>query len=481
MTAADLRLLLPLVVIGYGSMVVLVVGAFWRRHAAMSVLALAVLAAAFASVVAAAPSSPREVGLLLRFDGLSSFYLALVIGAAFAIVLLSHDYLAASPAGSEKYYSLLLLAVLGMAVLVVSAHFVAFLLGLELLSVSLYGLIGYAVRRQDSLEAAIKYLVLGGTAIGFLLVGMAVIYYQFGTMRFAGMSSALEHGAPHPLTPALFGLGLILVGFGFKIAVVPFHAWAPDVYQGAPAPAAALLATGSKAAAFVLLLRFLGHFPSASRPLFLALSTLAVMTMFGGNLLALTQENLKRLLGYSAVSHIGYLLIPLLAGGPRAAWAIAFYFAAYFLAVIAAFAVISALSSADAEPQQLRDYAGLGHTRPWLGAALALSVLSLAGLPPTAGFMAKLYLFATAARPGTWFLLVVGVVNAALAAYYYLRVVAALYLSPPATAAAASLKGALRWPTRVVLAAVSLLIIAIGVYPSPLIALVQAAAGSGGR
>jgi NADH-quinone oxidoreductase subunit N len=492
MTAPDLLVLLPAIITGYGAVVVLLAGAYWRNHSGVALLSLAVLAGAFLSIFAALPLAPRQVTPLLHVDAFALCYMGLFLLGAFGIAIFSHDYLRWARAGSEKYYGLLLLATLGMLVLAASSHFVSFFLALETLSVSLYALIGYALRRPTSLEASLKYLVLAGVALAFLLFGMALIYSQSGTMDFERLGRSLP---PAPLgssglTALLpLGLGLILVGFGFKLAAVPFHTWAPDVYQGAPAPVSALVATGSKAAMFALLIRFASVAALRERASsLLLLEVLAILTMFGGNLLALLQHNIKRLLAYSSIAHMGYLLIPLLAGGAEAVSSIGFYFASYFIATIGAFGVISVLSAQGSELENLEDYRGLGSRRPGLAAVLGLTMLSLAGIPLTVGFIAKLYIFAAAARAGLWFLLVIGLLNSGLAAYYYLRVLAALYLLPP-TAAGEGERAAtpsVGWPSvqvglpagRVVgsaigLAVLALLTILFGIYPTPLIAVAQ--------
>ncbi len=475
MTFADLPVLLPLIIIGYSAIVVLVAGAFWKSHSAMGALTLISLAAGFLAILAAIPAVPRQVTPLLYFDRAALFYSGLFFLGGFAITLFAHDYLKES---SERFYALLLLAVLGMGVLVASNHFVSFFIGLETLSVSLYGLIGYTLKRSTSLEASLKYLVLAGAALAFLLFGLALLYFEFGSMEFATLAARLQEEGLHFPSVALLALALILVGFFFKLAVVPFHTWAPDVYQGAPAPISALVATGSKAAMFALLLRFLSFVRLEEHaPLFFVLQILAISTMFAGNLLALLQRNLKRLLAYSSIAHIGYLLIPLLAGGEQGTSSIAFYFVSYFITTIGAFGVISALSARGGEVEELESYRGLGLRRPWLGAALALMMLSLAGIPPTIGFMAKFYVFAAAARSGLWLLLVIGLLNSGLAAYYYLRVLIALYSSPEKEDAAWPRVGA---ASGIGLALLSALIIIFGLYPTPLISQAEKTSSAAG-
>ena len=470
MNQGDLLAVLPLIVIGYAGVVVLVIGAFWRNHCAMSALTLAGLAGAFMAIFAALPTIPRQVTPLLRVDSMALFFMGLFFLGGFAVAVFAHDYLRTNGPGSEKFYALLLFAILGMAVLAASNHFASFFAGVETLSVSLYGLIGYTLGRKSSLEASLKYLVLAGASMSFLLFGMALIYFQFGTMEFDALAGAMRGAEVTPLVYA--GLGLLLVGFSFKLAVAPFHTWAPDVYQGAPAPISALIATGSKAAVFALLLRFLTLLAVRELgSLFLLLEIIAITTMLVGNLLALLQRNLKRLLAYSSITHMGYLIIPLLAGGGQGVSSFSFYFVSYFITTIGAFGVIAALSGPEHELDRLRDYAGLGFRRPWLGAALGLMMLSLAGVPPTIGFMAKFYIFTAAAHSSLWLLLVIGVLNSGLAAYYYLRVLVALYSQAP--------EEGMTWPSvraasGIALVALTVLLVVFGIYPTPLMSLAHA-------
>ena len=271
------------------------------------------------------------------------------------------------------------------------------------------------------------------------------------------------------------GLALILVGFGFKLAIVPFHMWSPDVYQGSPAPVTALIATGSKGAMFALLLRLVTIGKLQANPTaFLVIAVLATATMFVGNLLALMQTNLKRLLAYSSIAHIGYLLIPLLSGGPRGASSFAFYLVSYFATTIAAFGVIAALSGSRemGDVENISEYRGLSYTHPVLAGVMSLALLSLTGIPLTAGFIAKFYIFSAAAQAGLWWLLIVGVVNSGISAFYYLRVLVAMYSRPEAPPEALPSPGP---ASAAAIAVASGVIVFFGIYPSPLIRLAEIA------
>ena len=290
----------------------------------------------------------------------------------------------------EELYVLLLVATLGSMVLVASSHFVSFFLGLEILSVALYALCAYLHTRSRSLEAGIKYLILAGSSSAFLLFGMALIYAQLGTMDLFRLATLLPDAQNSLLV--LGGLAFIVTGIGFKLGVVPFHLWAPDVYEGAPAPVTAFLATVSKGAIFALLLRyFYSSGAQQFRPVFVLFAIIAIASMLIGNLLALFQNNIKRILAYSSIAHMGYLLVAFEASGSAASEAIAFYLVAYFITTIGAFGVVTVLSAGERDADTLEDYAGLFWRRPMLASIFTLMLLSLAGIPVTAGFFAKFY------------------------------------------------------------------------------------------
>ena len=473
MNREDFIALLPLIISAYVPVMILMVSAFWRNSTGIAVLSIGSLAGSFLSIFAALPLAPRSVTPLILIDRFSLFYMGLVFAGSLAVVLLSRDYLQAHAERGDRFYALLLFAVFGMAAAASSNHFASFFLGLETLTVSLYGLIGFTKLRPPSLEGGIKYLVLAATSSAFLLFGIALVYSDFGTMEFVELSRKIQALAGPLPASSLLGMALIVVGFSFKLALVPFHMWSPDVYQGAPAPATALISSGSKGAIFALLFRFMAYIDlGRSNGLFLLLGTLAVLTMFGGNLLALMQQNLKRLLAYSSVAHMGYLLIPLLAGGAAGAAAFGFYLVSYFATVIAAFGVISVLSGRGEEIEELEDYRGLAYRQPLPAIVLALAMLSLTGIPLTAGFIAKFYIFSAGIRSHLWALVIIGIINSGISAFYYLRVLAALYVqTEPSVARIASARP---WGAGglVLLAAV---LVFFGIYPSPLIQLAEAA------
>ncbi|HEX7940654.1 MAG TPA: proton-conducting transporter membrane subunit, partial [Gemmatimonadaceae bacterium] len=313
MTATDIGPIAPLVIVAATVVVVTIAVSVRRSHRVTAILTLAGLAVAFVVLSAAwrTRGSPPVAAALLVMDAYARLYAGLVLAATAAVALLSYGYLDEWREQREEYYLLLLLASLGALILVAAAHFVSFFLGLELLSVSLYGLIAYPRRRADAIEAGLKYLVLAATSAAFLLFGIALIYADAGTLAFAQMPLAAIRTPAGAATAA--GIALIIVGFGFKLALVPFHLWTPDVYQGAPAPITAFVATVSKGAMFALLFRFFSLIDvPAHRALWIAFALLAAASMIVGNLLALMQDNVKRLLAYSSIAHLGYLLVAFL-------------------------------------------------------------------------------------------------------------------------------------------------------------------------
>jgi NADH-quinone oxidoreductase subunit N len=469
MTIDDLVALSPLLAIAAASVALMLVIAFYRDARAALVCALAGIALAFAMLPVAASKAPRQITQLLILDQYALFYLGLLFIAGFAVALLAHGYLGRLGGQLEEFYLVLLLATAGGAALVMSAHFVSFFLGLEILSVSLYVLIAYPRRSARGVEAGIKYLILAAASAAFLLFGMALIYAELGTMEFAQMASGMAGGDVRQEL-LLIGQAMIFVGVGFKLAVAPFHIWAPDVYEGAPAPVTAFIATVSKGAVFALLVRYFANLgDEVVQPFFPALAAIAVASMFVGNLLALAQTNVKRILAYSSIAHMGYLLVAFLAGGSLGATAVAFYLVAYFVTNLIAFGVVTILSGRR-EADEIEDYRGLFWRRPWLATTFLAALLSLGGIPLTAGFMGKFYVLMAGVESALWLLAVILVVNTMISFYYYLSVAFMMFRDAPEGEAAAirplpsfSFMGA------AALALLMLLMVWIGVYPGPLV------------
>jgi NADH-quinone oxidoreductase subunit N len=476
----DLRPVAPAAIVAVTGLVVLLAQAFTPkgRHAPSAELSLAGLAAAAAAVwlLATGPGRGAVMAGALAADDLSLFLHAVVLGVAAISVLLSPSYLRASGMEKGEYYALLLFSVVGMLGLVSSLELVSIFVALEIMSIALYGMAGMDRRRVESQESALKYFVTGAFASAFFLYGVALLYGVSGSTSLDKVERAVAVTSAGTSAVAVLGAAMLLVGFGFKVASVPFHMWVPDVYEGAPTTATAFMAAGVKAAAFGALLRVfdsaLPALASQWRPL---VAVLAIATMVVGNLAALAQSNLKRMLAYSAVAHAGYLLTALVAAPIVAGEAMLFYLVAYAAVNLGAFGAIAALTREGREPLSLRDVAGLAERRPALAAALAVFLVSLTGIPVTAGFVGKFYLFGAAVAAGWVELALVGVLMSVVSAYYYLRVVVAMYMREP--------EGQDEWSpvapeAAVALAVSAALTLVLGVWPAPVLTLARLAARS---
>jgi NADH-quinone oxidoreductase subunit N len=477
MTTAGVVTLLPFIALTLSAVIVMVAGTFHTSHRLTVALTLGGLAWTAAMLAVTAARGGRQVTALLLLDDYTLFFMGLLVATTAGVVLLSYSYLERREHHPHDYYTLLLLATLGAAALVASTHFASFFLGLEVLSVSLYTLIAYPRLRADFIEAAVKYLVLAAATAAFLLFGMALVYAELGTMSLSALTALHVTGGGAAETSLLIGgLALIIVGIGFKLGVVPFHMWTPDIYQGAPAPVTAFVATVSKGAMVALLLRYFRQVSLAPHDtVWLIFAIIAAASMIAGNLLALLQSNVKRLLAYSSIAHLGYILVAFLAVGRSAAVAVGFYLVAYFLTTLGAFGIVSELSGPEADADEIDDYRGLAARRPLLSATFALVLFSLAGIPLTAGFLGKFLVVATGANSRLWWLLVVLVASSTVGLYYYTRIVVAMYVQRPRAAPASRL---LRVEAVVgsrtggsVLVVVVGLVLFLGIYPAPLIRL----------
>lgn len=476
--------LLPEIVIAGTSIVVMLMIAAKRMYGPSFWVTTIGLTAAFVVmlVMRPAPLAGGPVALFFALDGAAQFMGALVLAVNILTVLISYRYYSDYDDNREEFHLLLLLETLGSLVLVASSHFVSFLLGLELLSVPLYGLLGYVRDRDLPFEAATKYFVLTAGASAIIVFGFALIYYQEGTLSLPGLSQKLAGGL-NAVTGA--GLVLVLAGLAFKLAVFPFHMWAADVYEGSPLPSTAVIATASKIAVFAFLYRFLGPMlhpangGSALHSLDLAITVLAVASMLGGNLLALRQSNIKRLLAYSSTANLGYLLVPLAAGSPQSLHSAFFYLTIYAAANLGILGTLTLFSSSATESAGLDDYSGLLYRRPAVSAGFILMALSLAGLPLSAGFFGKLYLFEAGMAAGRWVLIGVFVAGSTIGLYYYLRLVFVQLnrgpdaVTAPAGGATSLVDTAANPGALVTLAVTFLFVLGIGIFPQQLLSLLQ--------
>lgn len=378
---------------------------------------------------------------MLLVDSYSLFFSLIFIISGVLTVFASVRYIEREDMNQAEYYVVILGAVLGMMIMASAASLITIFLGIETLSISLYILAGFNRNKPTSGEAAIKYLLLGGFATGFLLYGIALIYGATGALDISSISTFIHAGGIKN-TMIVTGMVLMLVGFMFKASLAPFHMWAPDVYQGAPTPITGFMSTAAKAAAFAVLFRVLMiAMPDLHKHWHNLLYVVAILTMTIGNVTAVTQTNIKRLLAYSSIAHAGYLVIAILAGGlkvPEGNYSIAYYLLAYTLMNMGAFTVLAMLSRKNQPNETLSAFAGIGYKHPVLAAAMALFMLSLAGIPPTAGFFGKFYIFSSAikaagANPGSGMLalVIIGVLNAVVSVYYYLRVIVVMYMHEP--------------------------------------------------
>jgi len=395
-------------------------------------LTLVIFAAAAALAWNVRDQARAPFGGMFVHDGFTLFFTLLFCGVGALSTLISWDFARRTGIGRAEYYVLLIGSALGMILMAASNDLITIFLGLELMSLALYVLVGFRRSRLDSNEAAIKYFLLGAFASGFLLYGIALCYGATGTTNLARMSEFLAASPIQDNTLLVAGGLLILTGLAFKISAVPFHMWTPDAYEGAPTAVTGYMSAGAKAAGFAALLRVVLH-PLAGLhqswgPL---IAVVAVLTMTVGNVTALLQLNLKRMLAYSSIAHAGYLLLAVVAGGADGAAAALLYLAVYSVMNLGAFGVLTLLGRDHEERVLLGDVAGLGFRRPWLGLAMAIFMLSLAGIPPTAGFMAKVYLFGVAVRTGHVPLVIVAVLNSVVSVFYYLRVTVAMYMEEP--------------------------------------------------
>lgn len=418
--------ILPIIVLAAASVVLMLMIAVKRDYQLAWRGALAGVVAALLSIPIAASVAPTTATDLMIVDGFALFFSALLLVTGAYVLIFSYRYFQVREGENEEFFLLILIALLGAVTMVYSNHFASFFVGLETLSVALFALIAYPVKQRRSLEAAFKYLVLSGVSSAFLLFGMALIYAETGTMAFAEMSLVLSPAGEHPYS--LVGIIMILIALGFKLSLVPFHMWTPDIYQGAPAPVTAFVATVSKGAILAVWLRmFIAFGLNTSEALVTVMSLLAYFTIIVGNILALLQNNIKRMLAYSSIAHLGYILVIFCAGfstdGELVSEAVMLYLVVYILTTLGSFGIVTALSPDNREAETLDDYTGLFWRHPLLAAQFTIMLLALAGIPLTAGFIAKFYVFMAGVQGDLWLLLWMVVIGSGFGLFYYLRIV----------------------------------------------------------
>ncbi|MFZ2088957.1 MAG: NADH-quinone oxidoreductase subunit N [Desulfobaccales bacterium] len=424
----------PWLTLTVAAILILLVDAFSPkgRKGIFPVIALAALAVAAWQTYCLWGKVGTDFSRMVYLDNFAFFfYLIIMLGAALT-VLLSPSYLEEFGKNLGEYYALLLFATTGMLLMAASAHFIMIFLGLEIMSIAIYVLAGLFREDPRSNEAALKYLVLGSFASGFLLFGMAFLYgASGGTLYLNELGAKLSSMAELTKPMTLLGLALIIVGFGFKVASVPFHMWTPDVYEGAPTNVTAFMAVGVKAAAFAAFARVMFEvFPAFTVQWNSVLWVLAVATMTLGNVVAIAQTNIKRMLAYSSIAHAGYLMVALVAANQLGAVSLLYYLLAYTLMNIGAFGVVMLVGRKKDAYLNIYDYSGLGFQHPALAAMMGVFMFALAGIPPTAGFVGKFYIFSAAVKAGYIWLAIIGVMNSLISVYYYLRITVLMYMRP---------------------------------------------------
>jgi NADH-quinone oxidoreductase subunit N len=456
----------PLFVLGGTVALLLAVIALRRAAMLAACVAGTGLVAALAVIPAATHAAPVWPSLLDFGSGAFGFLAVIIATAALLLIISAEYWRRVEKLPREEFSLLLVIATLGACVLAAADNFISMFLGLETMTLAIIGLIAYARARPDSAEAGLKYLVLSAMSSAFLLFGIGLLELATGRLDFATIFAA-------PVNPLIAaGFAMMAIAAGFKLSVVPFHIWVPDVYAGAPAPSAAFLAVIPKIAVLAVLVR-IGGLPGVTLPAAAVqtVTVIAMLSMLAGNLLALQQQNVKRILGYSSIAHLGYLLVAILAAGALGRVAVVFYIVTYALTMVAAFGVVAMLSDAAGarDADTIADLRGLFWTRPLPAAVMTLALLSLAGIPPAIGFIAKMYIFAAGVHTDLWLLVATMIASSVIGLFYYLSMIIAMTQKPLAETAAPRLPAG----GRLVLSVVSLAVFAFGIAPQPLITLVK--------
>jgi NADH-quinone oxidoreductase subunit N len=428
--------ILPLLIIT-GTAIVVMVADLWAEgpdREGLGWMGLVGLVATAIAAIALWNTRASSFAGAIVIDRYGLFFTLLFCVASGLTLLMSMNYLELTDIRTGDYYSLVLFCTAGMVLMATATDLIVLFLGLEVMSISAYVLAGIWREQVRSNEAALKYFLLGAFATGFLLFGIALLYGATGSTTLAAIGKGIGHASADQRTLLIAGMALLIVGFGFKVAAVPFHVWTPDVYEGSPTAVTALMAVGIKAAAFAAFARvFLHTLSPLAGDWNSVLWMLAAVTMTVGNVTALLQRNIKRMLAYSSIAHAGYLLVGMVAGGEAGGSAVLFYLIAYAMMTLGAFAVVIAIGRRGQPNETLDDYAGVGFRSPFLGMAMIIFMLSLAGVPPLGGFIGKFYIFSAAIKSGYVGLAVIGVLNSVISVYYYVGVLVRMYMTEGGT------------------------------------------------
>ena len=481
----NLLAILPMLIVVGGALLVLLVDLVLPDHRKVLTiwLAAAGLVAALVVTLLQIGQTHQAFGGMLLVDGFTTFFNGLFIITALISLLISSHYLKRTGLQRGEFYALLMFSTSGMMVMAAAADLIIVFLGLELLSIPLYVMAGFARPRLDSEESAMKYFLLGAFSSAFFVYGVALTYGATGSTTLAGVSAALAGPLDDPLL--VIGMGLLLVGLGFKVAAVPFHMWTPDVYQGAPTSVTAFMAVASKAASFGAFLRVfvegLEGLKDNWGSLFLVV---CIVTLILGNVVAIVQTNIKRMLAYSSIAHAGYALIGVVVVGQASVSeearalglsSVMLYMAVYAFMTFGAFAVVAALRRGGLEGEELEDFTGLAKRQPVAALIMLIFMVSLAGIPPTAGFIGKLYLLMAAVKADLTWLAVVAVLFAAVSAYYYLRVVMLMYMREPEPAGSLEPRMVASPAVSLVLAVTVAGVVFFGLFPNLLVSVTSSA------
>lgn len=476
LTQAHLISLLPIIIVSVTSVLLTLAIAWKRHHTFNATIAVLGLNIALVSVLILLPN-PQYVTDLLSIDRFAAIGMGLMIVSTLACCTFAHAYQLEQKQQREEMYLLFLLAVIGGMVLVSSRHFASLFIGMEILSVPLYGLVAYSLKQSRSIEAGIKYLVLSATGSAIMLFGIALIYAQTGSLSFPAIGKFLMNADAAHNPVLLAGTVLVIVAFAFKLSLAPFHLWTPDVYEGAPVPVTTFLATTAKIAVAMALLRLTAYMPVLTHgPLVDILVILAIFSMLAGNLLAMLQNNIKRLLAYSSIAHFGYLMVAVCVHNFATLEAFLVYLVSYTFASLAAFGVINMVSLSDSQQNRegvdadgLHRYRGLFWKQPYLAAIMTAALLSLAGIPMTIGFIGKFYVILAAVNHSAWFLLGALVIGSAIGLYYYLRVIITLYMAEPGMSRLVTPFNWSRTAGGIVLVLAAFAILLLGILPQTLL------------
>jgi NADH-quinone oxidoreductase subunit N len=473
MNYVDYVAIAPIAIMAITAMVSLLLISIGRNHGVIFGESLLGIMFSFVVLFTTSPTSPRQTGTILVMDQYSMYFTGLILILSAIVCILTYIYLRSFEDHKEELYVLIVISALGGMVLAASNHFVSLFLGFEILSVTLYVMISFLRDSNFGLEAGIKYLVLTAAASAFLVLGMALIYAETGTLDFTVLSQMMMKPGSFRSAYLLLGTGLVIVGVGFKIGVVPFHMWTPDIYQGATSPVTAFVAAVSKTAMVAFIIRFFSYIDLHAAPaLIFTIGVISLLSMLVGNLLAVIQQNLKRLLAYSSIAHLGYILVGIVALGSRSSEAMIYYITVYSFTIMGAFGLIAVISKGGDETDAIESYRGLFWRKPLAAGLLSIMLFSLAGIPLTAGFIGKYFIILSGLNSAQWILVIVLILSSVIGLYYYLRVIAVMVDSPEQKAETAALPS-FSPAKALVLSSVSLFILFFGIYPAPLISLIR--------